>query len=208
MPELDHAAYFLPDIASASAALTALGYTLTPFSSQSHRLDPGAPLTPAGTGNRCVMLPYSYLEFLTPTLQTPNAAALRAAISRYTGTHLVAFGTESALVDYERLVDAGFAPLPPVVLQRQVGIETSEATARFTVVRLPPAAMAEGRSGEAWWLNTARGYLVFVSPALLQQKLGVAAPTLPWIAGCIIDSSDMAVTRAWSTAAAWMSGYW
>ena len=227
--------------------------SLTPFSAQSHRIAPDAPLVPAGTGNRCVMLQHGYLEFLTPTHDTPNAEALRAAMRRYTGVHLIAFGAEAPEADYQRLAAGGFAPLSPVALQRQVGTQSGEATARFTVVRVPPAAMGEGRiqfcrhhtrdvvwqprwlthanhatglagvllcvadpaeaarryarctglpvqpasrNNEAWRLDTARGYLLFVSPALLQQTLGVAAPALPWIAGCIIDSDDMAATRA------------
>lgn len=53
---LDHVAHFVPHIDSASAALERLGFTLTPFSAQSHRLEPGGPVLPAGTANRCVML--------------------------------------------------------------------------------------------------------------------------------------------------------
>jgi len=144
-PNIDHIAYFLPGIGDAAAALGKLGFTLTPFSAQSHRLEANGPLVPAGTGNRCVMLEHGYLEFLAPTHDTPNAAQLRAAISRYTGVHLVAFGTVTPDADHQRLASAHFAPLPPVALQREVGTEAGMATARFTVVRVPPATMAEGR---------------------------------------------------------------
>lgn len=251
--DLDHTAYFLPTIDHAGAALTQLGFTLTPFTSQLHRIEPGAPLTPAGTGNCCIMLQRGYLELLTPTHDTPNAAQLRAAIARYTGMHLIAFGTQTPEADHQRLAAGGFAPLTPVALQRQVGTQTGETTARFTVVRVPPAAMAEGRiqfcqhhtrdavwqprwlthpnhatglagvvlcvadpteaaqryarftglpakkmhqTGNVWRLDAARGYLLFVSPAVLQQSLGLTAPALPWIAGCVIDSDDMNATRA------------
>lgn len=251
--DIDHVAYFLRDMDCASTALSRLGFTLTPFSAQSHRLEPGAPLVPAGTGNRCVMLQRGYLEFLTPTHDTPNAETLRTAIRRYTGIHLIAFGTQTPDTDYRRLAAGGFAPLTPVALQRQVGMESGEATARFTVVRVAPASMAEGRiqfcrhhtrdvvwqprwlahanravglagvvlcvadpaeaarryshftglkamkthkTGNAWRLDTMSGYLFFVSPALLQQSLGLSAPVLPWIAGCVIDSDDINATQA------------
>lgn len=247
---IDHIAHFLPDIDAASAALFALGFTLTPFSAQSHRPDPGGPLVPAGTGNRCVMLQNGYLEFLTPTHDTPNAQQLRTAIARYTGVHLIAFGTNRPETDYSRLATEGFAPLSPLTLQRTVGTESGEATARFTVVRVPPNAMAEGRiqycqhhtpevvwqqrwlahpnhatglagvlvcvpepaeaaqryarftglpvhaSGNTWRLDTARGYVLFTAPAALQGALGVTAPTLPWIAGYVIDSDDLQATRS------------
>ena len=90
--DIDHLAHFVPDIEAAGVELTTLGFTLTPLSVQSHRLTPDAPLTPAGAANRCVMLRRGYLEFLTATHDTPNAARLRAAIERYTGVHLIAFG--------------------------------------------------------------------------------------------------------------------
>jgi hypothetical protein len=252
-PNIDHLAHFVPDIDRAGAALIRLGFTLTPFSAQSHRLTPDEPLVPAGTANRCVMMQRGYLEILTPTHDTPNAEQLRNAMRRYTGIHLIAFGTQAPEADYQRLSVAGFAPLAPLALQRQVGIESGEATARFTVVRVAPTTMAEGRiqycqhhtrdlvwqprwldhpnhavglagivlcvadpaeaaqryarftglpaqaagpSGAAWRLDSARGYLLLASPALLQRTLGIAAPALPWIAGCVIDSDDMAATRA------------
>ena len=91
------------------------------------------------------MLESGYLEFLTPTHDTPNARQLRDAIARYTGVHLIAFGTQAPANDFDRLVREGFDPLPPVALQRQVGTMDGEATARFTVMRVPPDAMAEGR---------------------------------------------------------------
>ena len=64
---LDHVAHFVPDMENAAPALEELGFTLTPFSAQSHRLEPGGPLVPAGTGNRCVMFKRGYIECLTPT---------------------------------------------------------------------------------------------------------------------------------------------
>lgn len=142
---LDHVAHFVPDIEAAGTALARLGFTATPFSAQSHRLAPDGPLVPAGTGNRCVMLERGYLEFLTPTAETPHAAQLKAAMARYVGIHLVAFGTGAPQGDFERLRAAGYDPLPAVALQRPIGTPGGESTARFTVVRVAPGTMAEGR---------------------------------------------------------------
>src|SRR5512145_2046033 len=82
---LDHVAHFVPHVDAASGALEKLGFTPTPFSQQSHRPEPGGPPTPAGAGNRCVMLRRGYLEFLTPIADTPIANQLRTAINRYVG---------------------------------------------------------------------------------------------------------------------------
>jgi hypothetical protein len=142
---IDHVAHFVPHVDSASSELKKLGFTLTPFSEQSQRAEPGGPLVPAGSGNRCVMLREGYLEFLTPTGDTPIAGQLRTALKRYTGVHLVAFGTAAPEADHARLASAGFGPLPPVALQRQIGTATGVGTAGFTVVRVPPGTMPEGR---------------------------------------------------------------
>jgi hypothetical protein len=203
---------------------------------------------PAGAGNRCVMLEQGYLEFLTPTGDTPVAGQLRTAIKRYTGPHLVAFGTSTPEADHARLTTGGFAPLDPVALQRQIGTPTGTGTARFTVVRVPPGTMPEGRiqfcrhhtpdllwqprwmehangaaalngvvlcvadpqetarrfarytgllaqvSGGAWRIATARGYLLFLDRETLRRGLDVVPPSLPWIAGCVLKSQDIAAT--------------
>lgn len=142
---LDHVGHFVPHVDAASAALAKLGFTLTPFSEQSHRTEPGGPLTPAGAGNRCAMLERGYLEFLTPTGDTPIAHQLRASIKRYVGAHLIAFGTAAAEADHERLKQGAFAPLEPVALQREIDTGGGRGTARFTVVRVPAGTMPEGR---------------------------------------------------------------
>src|SRR5687767_12231229 len=130
---------------SAGNALKKLGFTLTPFSQQSHRSAPHEPLTPAGAANRCAMLRRGYLEFLTPTGDTDVGRQLTAAINRYVGPHLIAFGTTEPEADYRRLATMGFNPSDPLSLQREIETPNGSANARFTVVRVPPGTMAEGR---------------------------------------------------------------
>ena len=246
---LDHVAHFVPHMDNAEPALEKLGFTLTPFSAQSHRLEPGGPLMPAGTGNRCVMFKRGYIECLTPTGDTKVANQLRAAIIRYVGVHLIAFGTSAPDADHARLAQEHFAPLKPVALQRRIGTPHGEDTARFTVVRVPPGTMAEGRiqycqhhtpelvwqprwvkhanrataltavilcmedpagaaarysrytglkaigEGDRWHIDTARGRLLFKSPAAIRRVFNVEPVTLPWIVGYALASNNMEVTR-------------
>lgn len=142
---LDHIAHFVPDSDAAAKALEVFGFTVTPFSAQSHKATPDAPVTPAGTGNRCVMLRRGYLEFLTPTGQTQIADQLRQSIQRYTGVHLIAMGTVDLEADRARLDKAGFAPLPVLSLERPIGTPDGDQTARFSVLRVPSGTMPEGR---------------------------------------------------------------
>lgn len=183
---LDHLAHFVPDMDAASAALAELGFTLTPFSPQSQRLQADGPLVPAGTGNRCVMLESGYLEFLTPTGATPVADQLRAAIQRYVGVHLVAFGTADPGSDHARLAKEGFEPSSPVALQRPITTDGGVDTARFTVVRVPPGKMAEGR------IQFCRHH----TPELLWQRRWTAhrngAVGLAGVLICVADPAEAA----------------
>ena len=143
---LDHVAHFLPDMAAAEDALDRMGFAPTPVSHQMHRVEPGGPLVSAGTATRTAMLRRGSLEFLAPTGDTPNAAKLRAAMARYTGVHLVCFGTADPAATHARLAMAGFDPPPVVALQREVACaDGTSALARFAVIRAAPDRMREGR---------------------------------------------------------------
>ena len=133
---VDHVSHFVPDLGAAARTLEALGFAVTPESAQQTQDGP------AGTSNVCVMLEHGYLEFLAPTMDTPNAQRLRATMQRYSGVHLCCFGTPDAEGEHRRLGDHGFSPSPMVNLQR----ETAERqTVRFKVVRAAPERMPEGR---------------------------------------------------------------
>ena len=133
---VDHVSHFVPDLGATARALEALGFAVTPPSAQQTQDGP------AGTSNVCVMLKHGYLEFLAPTMDTPNAQRLRAAMQRYPGVHLVCFGTPDAEGEHSRLETHGFEPQALVRLTREVS--TGEM-ARFSVARPSVEKMPEGR---------------------------------------------------------------
>ena len=145
---LDHVGWFVPDMDAAGRQFEDLGFVLTPFVAQ-HNADPGGgPPVPAGTGNRCAMLRRGYLEILTASdgAETPLARQLNAAVARYTGLHLIAFTIDDADAAHTRLEAGGFAPLPPVHLRRPLELpDGGKAEVAFTVLRVPPGVMEEGR---------------------------------------------------------------
>jgi glyoxalase-like protein len=132
---LDHLAHFVPSLPEATKALNALGFSVTPKSD--HRTQDG----PAGSSNVCVMFEHGYLEILAPTMDTPNAQQIRAAMHRYSGVHLGCFGTPDAEGEQRRLEAHGFRPLPLTRLAR----EFEGRPVRFSVVRPAKDAMPEGR---------------------------------------------------------------
>ena len=67
--------------------------------------------------------------------------------------------------------------------------DTAQRYQRFTGLPVQQA-------GAAWRLDTKQGYILFTIPSALRATLGVTAPTLPYIAGYVIDSNDMNTTRA------------
>ncbi|MAS81889.1 MAG: hypothetical protein CMF45_04305 [Legionellales bacterium] len=145
---LDHVGWFVPDIRELDRAMKRLGFILTPFVEQKNA-DPngGAPVR-AGTGNCCAMMQRGYLEFLAavPDIETPLSQQLEAALDRYHGLHLLAFTVDDSAAAHERLSAGGFAPQDPVHLRRPLTLgDGSEAEVAFTVLRVPPEKMPEGR---------------------------------------------------------------
>ncbi|MET0537109.1 MAG: VOC family protein [Xanthobacteraceae bacterium] len=142
---LDHVAHFVRDPDAAARALARAGFTPTPPSIQINP-DPGdgAP-RPTGTGNITAMLAEGYIEALFKSSDTALAAELESAIRRYCGLHLVAFAVPDATAAHRRLASAGFRVRPLVHMARPVATVSGTGRAAFTVARVEPAEMAEGR---------------------------------------------------------------
>ena len=142
---LDHVGLFVPDFESSPCRLKKLGFALTPFVAHMSSSEPGVPATSSGTGNQCAMFEAGYLEMLGPTVDTPLSQQLRTQLARYPGLHLIAFAANSPERNHTRIAEAAFEPLPLVQLARPVPTETGTETARFSVIRVPPEIMPEGR---------------------------------------------------------------
>jgi hypothetical protein len=91
------------------------------------------------------MLGRGYVEVLFKTADTPLGAELDAAMARYDGIHLVALSVADAGSAHQRLQQHGFRVQPLVDMQRPVDTGGSLGTAAFTIARLEPGEMPEGR---------------------------------------------------------------
>jgi Glyoxalase-like domain len=141
---LDHVAHFVPAMEPAAAALAGCGFRLTPFTAQTNRVK-GKPVA-AGMGNRCAMLRRGYVEILAATGDAPLARQLADRLTRHVGLHPAAFSCADAGREHRRLADAGFPVLPLVDMRRPVTTENGKEDARFTITRIAPGVMAEGRT--------------------------------------------------------------
>jgi hypothetical protein len=142
---LDHIGHFVPDPQAASRALARAGFAPTPVSVQTQPDPAGGAPRLTGTGNVTAMLGRGYLEVLFRTADTPLGQELDAAMARYPGIHLVAFGVADAGSAHARLQQEGFRVRPLVDMQRPVETVGEPGTAAFTVARLEPGEMPEGR---------------------------------------------------------------
>lgn len=142
---LDHVAHFVTDPESASRALARVGFAPTPISIQVNPDPTGGPPRPTGTGNVTCMLDRGYLEVLFRTADTPLAQEFDAAMAGYRGVHLAAFAVADARATHARLARSGFRMQPLVAMQRPVETVAGEDIAAFTVVRVAPGEMPEGR---------------------------------------------------------------
>jgi hypothetical protein len=142
---LDHVGHFVRDPQAASRALARAGFAPAPVSVQTlPDPDGGAPRL-TGTGNVTAMLTRGYMEVLFKTADTPLGQELDAAMGRYAGIHLVAFAVADAAGAHQRLRQDGFRVRPLVDMQRPVDTVGKPGTAAFTVARLEPGEMPEGR---------------------------------------------------------------
>ena len=141
---LDHLAHFVRDSDAASRAFARCGFAPTPVSIQVSP-NPAGGVSPTGTGNVTAMFARGYVEVLFKTSDTPLAREFDAALNHHAGLHLVAFAVADAAQAHRRLAADGFAVRPLVHMSRPVDTEAGPGTAAFTIARVEPGVMAEGR---------------------------------------------------------------
>jgi len=141
---LDHVGHFVRDAEAARRALQRCGFSPTPISVQVNR-DSAGGREPTGTGNVTAMLSRGYLEVLFKTSDTALSREFDAAIDRHAGLHLAAFAVADAANAHRRLADNGFRVRELVQMQRPVDTAAGAATAAFTIARVAPGEMPEGR---------------------------------------------------------------
>jgi hypothetical protein len=174
---LDHVGHFVREPQSASRALGRAGFAPTAISIQVAPGPDGA-LRATGTGNVTAMLARGYIEVLFKTADTPLGRELDLGLARYGGVHLAAFAVNDAAAAHARLADQGFRVRPLVQMQRPVDTETGKGTAAFTLARVEPGEMPEGRiqilthrtEQMVWqprWLDHPNGALALTSVAIV-----------------------------------------
>ena len=141
---LDHVAHFVRDPQAGSRALARAGFAPTPVSVQVVPDPAGAP-RPTGTGNVTAMFSRGYIEVLFKTADTALGRELEAALARHAGVHLAAFAVADAAAAHRRLASAGFRMQPLIHMQRPVETAGAPGIAAFTLARLEPGQMPEGR---------------------------------------------------------------
>jgi hypothetical protein len=142
---LDHIGYFVPDVEAARRALARAGFAPTPVSLQVNPDPAGGAPRLTGTGNVTAMFAQGYIEVLFKTADTPLVAELETASARYWGLHLAAFAVTDAAAAQRHLAEQGFRVWPLVKMQRPVDLDGTPGKAAFTLARVEPGEMAEGR---------------------------------------------------------------
>ena len=142
---LDHVGHFVRDARAASHALHRAGFAPTPISIQADKEPSTGRLVPTGLGNITAMFARGYTEVLFKNSDTPLAGEFDAALAHRAGLRLAAFSVVDAAAAHERLAGAGFPVRDLVRMQRPVETENGPDIAAFTISRVKPMAMPEGR---------------------------------------------------------------
>lgn len=141
---LDHVGWFVADLDGAKAQLERLGFQVS-FENVHMNMGADGVQRPSGTINRLSILGLGYLEFLGARGETPLADQHRAQLGRYEGLHLMAFNSADVPAEALRLAAEGFTPLESVDMRRPVQLPNGDHDGHFSVLRVPPGVMAEGR---------------------------------------------------------------
>jgi hypothetical protein len=199
---LDHVGHFVRDPQAASRALARAGFAPTPMSVQTQP-DPNGAHRLTGTGNVTAMLTRGYVEVLFKTADTPLGHELDAAMARHAGIHLVAFAVADAAGAHRRLRESSFRVRPLVDMQRPVDMVEKLGTAAFTVARLEPGEMAEGRiqllthrtEHMVWqprWLSHPNGAVGLTSVVIVVGDLNEAGQRFERLTGRRARASSLA----------------
>ena len=202
---LDHVGHFVPDPQAASRALARAGFAPTAMSVQTGPDPTGGAPRLTGTGNVTAMLTRGYVEVLFRTADTPLGQELDAAMARHIGVHLVAFGVADAAGAHRRLGENGFRMRPLVDMQRPVDAGEKLGTAAFTVARLEPGEMPEGRiqllthrtEDTVWqprWLSHPNGALGLTSVTIVVGDLNEAVERFARLTGRVARASAFGQT--------------
>jgi hypothetical protein len=98
-----------------------------------------------GTGNITAMLSQGYIEAVVQDRRHAACRRAEAATARYPGIHLAAFATADAGAVHRRLAQQGFRVRPLARMERPADNNGAPGTAAFTVARVEPGEMPEGR---------------------------------------------------------------
>ena len=142
---LDHVGHFVRDPDAATRALVRAGFAPAPLSVQVNPDPAGGAPQLTGTGNVTAMFSRGYIEVLFKTADTPLGRELDTALARYSGIHLAAFAVADAGEAHRRLASSGFRVRPLTAMQRPVDTGGEPGTAAFTLARVEPGEMPEGR---------------------------------------------------------------
>ncbi len=201
---LDHVGHFVREPEAASRALERAGFAPTPVSIQVNSgVAGGTRLT--GTGNVTVMLSRGYMEVLFKTADTVLGREFDTALARYAGVHLAAFAVADAAKAHDRLSTEGFDVRALVDMQRPVETEDGEDTAAFTIARVEPGAMPEGRiqmlahhsEHAVWqprWLSHSNSAVSFVDLVIGVADVGEAAQRFARFTGRVAKPTAYGVT--------------
>ncbi len=135
---LDHVGLFVEDLDAAGAALERLGFLVSQANVQRSRGADGR-LSAIGSSNRNVVLPFGFLELLSPSSPSKLSAQMEIAIERYEGLHLVAFSQADLKQTERRLLADDWR------MERLVELRREGPTVAWDVLRCEPSQMPEGR---------------------------------------------------------------
>ena len=141
---LHHVGLVVRDLDAALATYERLGFMFSPLSMHRIALRPGAPLEPAGTGNRCSIFQRNFLEVVAHIVKDRYDFGIPEFLKRYEGLHIICFGADDLTTAHERLRREGITASDVIHLERNIDTPEGERMMEADCLHFAKAENPEG----------------------------------------------------------------
>lgn len=170
---LHHAGLVVRSLDAAVATYEKLGFMFSPLSMHRVGLKPGAPVEPAGTGNRCAIFQNNFLEVAAHIIKDKYSFGIPEFLARYEGLHIICFGADDIRTVHARATRDGIAASDMVLVERNVDTLQGERMMQADSIHFPKAENPEGLVQAAQHLT--REYVL--QPRYMNHRNGAVSLT-------------------------------
>lgn len=170
---LHHVGLVVRDLDAAIAIYERLGFMFSPLSMHRIALKPGAPLEPAGTGNRCAIFQKNFLEVVAHIIKDKYDFGIPEFLKRYEGLHIICFGADDMTTVHGRVTRESVPASDIIHLERNIDTPEGERMMQADCIHFAKGENPEGLIQAAQHLTSQ----YVLQPRYMNHRNGAVALT-------------------------------